>query len=56
MILLFPTKLVTVRHNDKHWFNNDIRPEIRIRDRLRKKEIKSNSENNVIKYKKREIK
>ena len=47
-----PTKIVTVRHNDKHWFNNDIRHEIRIRDRLRKKAIKSNCENNIMKYKK----
>ena len=34
-----PTKIVTVRHNDKHWFKIDIRPEIRIRDRLRKNRL-----------------
>ena len=32
-----PTKTLTIRNNDKPWFNNKIRKEIRIRDRLRKK-------------------
>ena len=32
-----PTKTVTIRGNDKPWFNGQIRKEIRIRDRLRKK-------------------
>ena len=36
-----PTKIVTIRGNDKHWFNSNIRKAIRIRDRLRKKSIKS---------------
>jgi hypothetical protein len=31
-----PTKTITVRDYDKPWFNNDIRKEIRLRDRLRK--------------------
>ena len=32
-----PTKTITVRDYDKPWFNNEIRKEIRLRDRLRKK-------------------
>jgi hypothetical protein len=31
-----PTKTITVRDYDKPWFNNEIRKEIRLRDRLRK--------------------
>jgi hypothetical protein len=31
-----PTKTVIVRYNDKPWFTNEVRKEIRIRDRLRK--------------------
>ena len=30
-----PRKMVTIRNNDRPWFNNEIRKEIRIRDRLR---------------------
>ena len=40
---------------DKPWFSNEIRKEIRIRDRPRKKLLKSQNENNIIKYKKKEI-
>ena len=29
-----PTKMITVRKNDKPWFNSQLRHEIRIRDRL----------------------
>lgn len=32
-----PTKQVTVRTREKPWFNNDMRKELGIRDRLRKK-------------------
>ena len=32
-----PTKEIIVRENDKPWFNNTLRQEIRIRDRIRKK-------------------
>ena len=46
-----PTKLVTVRNNDKPWFNGELRREIRIRDRLRKKAIKSKRECDLVKYK-----
>ena len=31
-----PTKTITVWDYDKPWFNNEIRKEIRLRDRLRK--------------------
>jgi hypothetical protein len=30
-----PTKTITVRDYDKPWFNNEIRKDIRLRDRLR---------------------
>ena len=30
-----PTKIVTIRNSDRSWFNNDIRKEIRMRDRMR---------------------
>jgi hypothetical protein len=36
-----PTKTITVRDYDKPWFNNEIRKEIRLRDRLRKNVMKS---------------
>ena len=32
-----PTKEIIVRENDNPWFNNTLRQEIRIRDRIRKK-------------------
>jgi hypothetical protein len=32
-----PTKTITVRDYDKLWFTSEIRKEIRLRDRLRKK-------------------
>jgi hypothetical protein len=41
-----------IREKDKPWFSNEIRKEIRIRDRLRKKIWRSQNENNIIKYKK----
>ena len=47
-----PSKTILIREKDKPWFNNEIRKEIRIRDRLRKKLLKSQNENNIIKYKK----
>jgi hypothetical protein len=36
-----PTKEIIVRENDKPWFNNTLRKEIRIRDRIRKKSFKT---------------
>ena len=30
-----PTKMVTVRNNDRPWFNSELRREIRKRDRIR---------------------
>ena len=36
-----PTKEIIVRKNDKPWFNNTLKKEIRIRDRIRKKSFKT---------------
>jgi hypothetical protein len=47
-----PSKTILIREKDKPWFSNEIRQEIRIRDRLRKKILKSQNENNIIKHKK----
>ena len=47
-----PTKHVTVRSKDKSWFTSELRKEIRIRDRLRKKVLKSKREIDKEKYKK----
>jgi hypothetical protein len=47
-----PQKEVTIRLNDKVWFNSELRREIRKRDRLRKLARKSNSDSNINKYKK----
>ena len=47
-----PSKTILMREKDKPWFSNEIRKEIRIRDRLRKKLLKSQNENNIIEYKK----
>jgi hypothetical protein len=47
-----PSKTILIREKDKPWFSNEIRKEIHIRDRLRKKLLKSQNENNIIKYKK----
>ncbi|XP_071133192.1 uncharacterized protein [Mytilus edulis] len=46
-----PTKQVTIRKNDKPWFNSELRREIRIRDRLRKKAFKSKKQSDILKYK-----
>ena len=47
-----PTKTVIVRNNDKPWFSHELRKEIRIRDRLRKKVLKFNRATDIGKYKK----
>jgi hypothetical protein len=47
-----PQREVTIRLNDKMWFNSEIRREIRKRDRLRKLARRSNSDSNINKYKK----
>ena len=47
-----PSKTILIREKDKPWFSNEIRQEIRIRDRLRKKILKTQNENNIIKHKK----
>ena len=36
-----PTKEIIIRKNDKPWFNNTLKKEIRIRDRIRKKGFKT---------------
>jgi hypothetical protein len=46
-----PTNCVTIRPNDKIWMTFEIRKEIRIRDRLRKKYIKNKIGTNERKYK-----
>jgi hypothetical protein len=48
-----PTKIITVRDYDKPWFNNEIRKEIRLRDRLRIFFFKFGRESSdTLKYKK----
>jgi hypothetical protein len=47
-----PQKEVTIRLNDKVWFNSELRREIRKRDSLRKLARRSNSDFNINKYKK----
>ena len=47
-----PSKLVTIRGNDKPWFTSQLRKEIRIRDRLRKRVLKNKREADIAKYKK----
>ena len=47
-----PSKIVTIRNNDRPWFNNEIRKEIRIRDRLRKTVLKFRRERDIKLYKK----
>ena len=52
-----PTKIITIRNNDKPRFNNEIRKEIRIRERFRKTVLKFHRERDIKLYKKnREIK
>jgi hypothetical protein len=40
-------KTITVRDYDKPWFNNEIRKEIRLRDRLRKNVFKFGRESDA---------
>ena len=46
-----PSKTVTIRPNDKPWFDSVIRKNMCIRDRLKKKSIQSRSTNDWNKYK-----
>ena len=46
-----PSKLVTMRPNDKPWFDSDLRRELRLRDRLRKRSLRYNNVNDINKYK-----
>jgi hypothetical protein len=47
-----PTKIITIRNNDRSWFNNEIRKEIRIRDQFRKTVLKFHKERDIKLYKK----
>ncbi|MEW8546228.1 MAG: endonuclease/exonuclease/phosphatase family protein, partial [Candidatus Thiodiazotropha sp.] len=46
-----PRKKVLIRPNDKPWFNSELRYNIRLRDRLRKKAFKTNNDSDKIRYK-----
>ena len=46
-----PRKKVLIRPNDKPWFNSELRYNIRLRDRLRKKAFKTNNNFDKIRYK-----
>jgi hypothetical protein len=48
------TKTITVRDYDKPWLNNEIRKEIRLRDRMRKNVRKFGRESDTLKYKKKQ--
>jgi hypothetical protein len=47
-----PTNIITIRNNDRPWFNNEIRNKIRIRDRFRKAVLKFHRERDIKLYKK----
>ncbi|MCG7882866.1 MAG: hypothetical protein JAY96_14895 [Candidatus Thiodiazotropha endolucinida] len=49
--MCIPSKIVTVRPNDKPWFDSEIRHFVRIRDKLRKKSNNSGSVNDWNKFK-----
>ena len=46
-----PCRKVLIRQNDKPWFNSDLRHNLRIRDRLRKRYFKTKRENDHISFK-----
>ena len=50
--ICIPNKIVTVRPNDKPWYDSKIRIASRKRDRLKNKASKSNNSNMWMKYKK----
>ena len=49
-----PTKIITIRNNDKPRFNNEIQKEIRIMERFRKTVLKFHRERDIKLYKKTE--
>ncbi|MCG7879943.1 MAG: reverse transcriptase domain-containing protein [Candidatus Thiodiazotropha endolucinida] len=49
--ICIPSKIVTIRPGDKPWFDSVIRRNMRIRDRLKIKSIKTGNSNDVNKYK-----
>ena len=46
-----PCKQILIRENDKPWFNSEIRYNIRLRDKLRKKSCKTKSTQDLLLYK-----
>ena len=46
-----PYKQILIRENDKPWFNSEIRYNIRLRDKLRKKSFKTKSTQDLLLYK-----
>jgi hypothetical protein len=42
-----PTKIITIRNNDRPWLINEIRKEIRIRERVRKTVWKFHRERDI---------
>ena len=48
---MYTPKKVLIRPNDKPWFNSELRQNIRRRDRLRRKALKSNNPTDRERYK-----
>ena len=46
-----PRKKVIIRPSDRPWFNSELRHNIRLRDRLRRKALKTNNNQDKIRYK-----
>ena len=46
-----PRKKVIIRPSDRPWFNSELRHNIRLRDRLRRKALKTNNNEDKIRYK-----
>jgi len=51
LVKCVPSKTITVRKNDKPWFTSELRTEIRKRDRLYKVARRTNSINDINKFK-----
>ena len=49
--ICIPSKRITVRPNDKPWFDSEIRHYVRIRDRLKRKARNSGTSDSMNKYK-----
>ena len=46
-----PRKKVLIRPSDRPWFTSELRHNIRVRDRLRRKALKSNNDRDQARYK-----